>query len=55
MQKEGLGARTVRYHHAVIHVALKTAHEWGLVARNPADAIRPPNIHRNEMQTWDEQ
>ena len=54
MQKEGLSARTVRYHHAVMHVALKTALEWGLVARNPADAVRTPKIHRNEMQTWDE-
>ena len=55
MQKEGLSARTVRYHHAVIHVALKTALQWGLIVRNPADSIKPPKIHRNEMQTWDEQ
>ena len=55
MQKEGLSARTARYHHAVIHVALKTALQWGLIVRNPADSIKPPKIHRNEMQTWDEQ
>jgi integrase len=51
---EGLSARTVRYHHALIHVALQTAVKWGLVSRNVADAVDPPRIHRNEMQTWNE-
>jgi len=55
MQKQGLSPRTVRYHHAVMHVALKTALKWGLIVRNPADAVDPPKIHRNDMQTWDEQ
>ena len=55
MQKDGLSAGTVRHHHSVIHVALKTALELGLIVRNPADAVRPPRIHRNEMQTWDEE
>lgn len=50
----GLSARTVRYHHALIHVALQTAVKWGLVSRNVADAVDPPRIRRNEMQTWDE-
>lgn len=50
----GLSARTVRYHHAVLHVALQTAVKWGLAARNIADAVEPPRIRRNEMQTWDE-
>jgi integrase len=50
----GMSARTVRYHHAVLHVALKTAVQWGLLARNPADAVIPPKIHRDEMKTWDE-
>jgi integrase len=51
---EGLSARTVRYHHALMHVALKTAVKWGLVSRNVADAVDPPRIHRNDMQTWSE-
>ncbi len=51
---DGLSARTVRYHHALIHVALQTAVKWGLVNRNVADAVDPPRIQRNEMQTWDE-
>lgn len=50
----GLSARTVRYHHAVLHNALKTAVKWGLLSRNPADAVDPPKIRPVEMQTWDE-
>ncbi len=50
----GLSAGTVRYHHAVLHVALKTALKWGLLSRNPADAVSPPRTRRTEMQTWDE-
>ncbi len=51
---EGLSARTIRYHHAVIHKVLQTAVKWGLVIRNVADAVDAPRIHHNEMQTWDE-
>ena len=54
IQSAGLSPRTVRYHHAVIHVALKTAVRWGLLARNPADAVTVPRVRRNEMQTWSE-
>ncbi|MFC2032647.1 tyrosine-type recombinase/integrase [Chloroflexota bacterium] len=54
MLNNGLSAGTVRYHHAVLHVALQTAVKWGLVNRNVADAVDPPRIHRNEMQTWSE-
>ena len=54
IQERGLSARTARYHHSVIHSALKTAVEWGLLSRNPVDAVKPPKIHRTDMQTWDE-
>jgi len=50
----GLSARTVRYHHALIHIALETAVKWGLVARNVADAVKPPKFKRSQMQTWNE-
>ena len=50
----GLSARTVRYHHALIHVALQTAVKWGLVNRNVADAVDPPRFKRSTMQTWNE-
>ncbi len=51
---EGLSARSVRYEHAVVHVALQTAVKWGLLSRNPADAVDPPKARRTEMQTWDQ-
>ena len=38
----GLSAGTVTYHHAVLHVALKTAVKLGLINRNSADAVDPP-------------
>ncbi len=50
----GLSARTVRYHHIVLHIALKTAVKWGLLSRNVADAVDPPRTHNTEMNTWDE-
>jgi integrase len=53
-QNKGLSARTVRYHHAVIHKALQTALKWGLVNRNVADGLDLPPIRRTQMQTWDE-
>ncbi len=50
----GLGAQTVRHHHTVLHKALQTAIEWGLVGRNAADAVSPPRAQCPEMQTWNE-
>lgn len=50
----GLSALTIRYHHALIHIALKTAVKWGLVNRNVADAVDPPRFKRSAMQTWNE-
>jgi integrase len=39
----GLGARTVRYLHAIVHKALADALSWDLVVRNVADAASPPS------------
>ncbi len=50
----GLSAQTVRHHHTCLHKALQTAVEWGLLARNIADAVTPPRAQQPEMQTWDE-
>lgn len=50
----GLSAQTVRHHHMLLHKALDTAVEWGLLTRNIADAVRPPRAQRVEMQTWNE-
>jgi integrase len=52
---KGLSIGTVRYHHAVIHVALKTALKQGLVGRNVADAVLVPRMKHHEMQTWNEE
>jgi len=53
-QSDGLSAQTVRHHHTMLHKALQTALEWGLLARNIADAVTPPHVQGIEMQTWDE-
>ncbi|MBI4332374.1 MAG: tyrosine-type recombinase/integrase, partial [Chloroflexi bacterium] len=54
MLESGRSAGTVRYHHAVLHVALQTAVKWGMVSRNVADAVDAPKKRGIEMQTWDE-
>jgi integrase len=46
----GLSARTVGYIHATIHNALKQAVEDGLVPRNVADAVKPPQLCKEEIQ-----
>ncbi len=51
---KSLSTRTIRYHHALIHIALQTAVKWGLIGRNVADAVDPPKITRTQMQTWNE-
>lgn len=50
----GLSARTIRQHHAVLHRALGQAVKWGLVGRNVADAVEPPQVTRHEVQPLDE-
>lgn len=54
MIKVGLSARTIRYHHVILHKALQTAIKWGLVSRNAANGVDLPKARRSEMQTWDE-
>jgi len=48
----GLSAQTVRHHHTLIHKALQTALEWGLVSRNVADSVKPPKVQTKNMQIW---
>lgn len=47
-----LSPTTVRYVHAVLHHALDDAVKWGLLARNVADAVEPPQKARTEMRVW---
>ena len=50
----GLSGQTVRHHHTVLHKALQTAIEWGLITRNVADAVSAPRAESKEMQVWNE-
>jgi len=50
----GLSPRSVRYHHVTLHIVLRTALKWGLISRNPADAVDPPQYQRAEMHVMDE-
>src|SRR5262245_44341899 len=51
--KGGLSARTVTHLHRVLKQALSQAVRWQLLARNPADAVKPPRVERGEMTTYD--
>lgn len=51
-QAASLSPQTIRHHHTLLHKALKTATEWGLLLRNPVDAVSPPRVHRAEVQFW---
>jgi integrase len=49
----GLSPRTVHHIHRILRQALQQAVRWGLLARNPADAVKPPKVERASMQTYD--
>jgi integrase len=49
-----LSQTTVNHHHTCLHRALKIALKWGLISRNPADAVTPPRPQRSEMHTMNE-
>jgi len=50
----GLSQTTVSHHHTCLHRALSMALKWGLISRNPADAVTPPHPQRPEIQTMTE-
>ncbi|MFC1894012.1 tyrosine-type recombinase/integrase [Chloroflexota bacterium] len=50
----GLSPRTVRHHHVTLHDALESAVKWGLLSKNPADAVSPPRCQRPEWHTLSE-
>jgi len=45
----GLSARTVQYIHVTLHKALKQAVMDGLLPRNVAEAVKPPQVRRKEI------
>jgi integrase len=49
----GLSARTITHMHRALRQALQQAVRWQLLARNPADAVKPPKVERRQMQTLD--
>ena len=51
--KGGLSARTVTHMHRVLREALQQAVRWQVLARNPADAVKPPKVERGSMHTYD--
>jgi integrase len=49
-----LSTRTVRHHHMTIHNALQNTVKWGILTRNPAEAIDLPHCQRPEWHTLNE-
>jgi integrase len=47
----GLSPRMVVLVHAVLHRSLNQAVKWGLIGRNPADAVSRPKVKKKEMKT----
>jgi integrase len=50
MAAEGLADRTRLHLHRVIHVMLKHAMQWGVVARNVASMVDAPRVRAKEME-----
>lgn len=50
-----ISTTSLRQHHMALHRALHHAVKWGLISRNPADAIDPPHPQRPEMLVMNEQ
>jgi len=49
----GLSPRTVTHMHRVLREALQQALRWQLLARNPADAVKPPKVERMNVLDTD--
>jgi integrase len=49
----GLSPRTVQYIHVTLHKALKQAVADGLIARNATEAVKPPQVRREEIRPLD--
>lgn len=52
---QGLSSSTVRNHHMCLHIALQIAIKWGLLVRNPTDAVDPPHCRRSDIHTLNEE
>ena len=54
MLAAGLSNSTVNQLHRILHKALGTAVRWGLLARNPVDAVTAPRSEGKQVEMWDE-
>jgi integrase len=52
MESEGASAYVRRLAHAVLHRACKQALRWGIVARNPVDAVDAPRTPKHEAKSF---
>ena len=50
LSADGLSAAGVAQAHRTLHVALERAVDWGLIGRNPCDAVKPPRAHTREIE-----
>lgn len=48
--KGGVSPRTVLRFHQILHVALRHARKWQVLASNPADDVEPPRVLRSELR-----
>src|SRR5262249_32267887 len=51
MAEAGLADRTRLHLHRIVHVMLKHACQWGIVARNVADMLDAPRVRAHEIET----
>jgi integrase len=52
---QGLAPQTVRHLHNLLHEALRSAVMMNLLAVNPADAVTPPRVRREEVRILDKE
>jgi integrase len=53
MIRDDVSARVRQLTHAVLRRALKQALKWGMIQRNPCDAVDPPRVPRREIVPLD--
>lgn len=49
----GLAPRTVHHMHRVLRQAVAQAVDWGILGKNPVDAVRPPRVEASAVATLD--
>jgi integrase len=53
--RRGLSPATVHQAYRVLHTALRAAVTWGVLTRNPCEAVRPPSVPERSGAVWDEE